>query len=72
MSDKKPELLNRAQVAAKLGVCGDTVTAWYKSGRFQSPVIYTDRSCYWSMKQIEKWFENSTTLTETDQKSHVS
>ena len=58
MSDNKPEILNRRQVAARIGVSPATLLAWEAGGRsVPSPIFRCGGKTLYDGRQVDRWLK---------------
>jgi len=47
--------INRAQVAAKIGVHKQTIWRWYKKKQFPAPIELTPKTFVWDEADVDNW-----------------
>lgn len=55
-----PQLLNREQAAAYLGVRPQTLAVWRSTGRYNLPVIKVGRCVRYRRHHLDEWLEART------------
>ena len=65
MSTTVPEMLNREEAAAYIGIRPQTLAVWAITGRYHLSMIKVGRSVRYKKSSLDAWLESRTVNGET-------